>query len=308
MNSPPHYLMCAPTYLSNEHPNNKVMEDMARVYPAPDRALAQIQFHEVCSFVRRYASVHLLPPVDGLQDQVYVSNLGVTLRRGTQTIVLLSNFYSPPRRGEEQVGLRFFEDLHIPTEQAPRFFEGEADLKELVPNVYVGAHGMRTSLSALRWIARRFDVEIIECELTDPQFYHLDCLFFRIAQNAALVVTDVVSSATLRRIEKYLDVVSVPLRAGLGAATNCLQLNGYLICDDNRHLYRHEEHWMAQEEAKLAFLESVCSRYGLALKPFEMTEFAKSGAAMSCLFMAMPPSMASDTQVGSDQLSHQPAS
>ncbi len=302
-----HYLACPPTYLSNQQPNNKVMEDMAHLYPPPDRALAQAQFYEICSFVRHHAFIHLLPPVDGLQDQVYVSNLGVTLRRGMQTIVLLSRFCSSPRRGEEGVGLRFFDDLHIPTERAPKFFEGEADLKELAPNVYVGAHGIRTSLNALRWIARRFDIEIIECELTDPHFYHLDCLFLRIAADTALVVTDTVSSETLRRIEKYVNIVSVPLQAGLGAATNCLKLNSYLICDDNRRLYAREQHWMAQEEAKLSFLDSICSKHGLVLKPFEMTEFAKSGAAMSCLFMVMPSSASSSATLIPGALPREPA-
>jgi N-dimethylarginine dimethylaminohydrolase len=71
------YLMCAPHFLSNAVPNNPMMADLARHFPQVDRAAALAQFEAVRRFVCRYAHVQLLPPVDGLQDLTYVSNLGI---------------------------------------------------------------------------------------------------------------------------------------------------------------------------------------------------------------------------------------
>ena len=39
------------------------------------------------------------------------------------------------------------------------------------------------------------------------------------------------------------------------------------------------------EKAKIEHLEQICSRFGLTLRVFCMSEFYKSGALLSCLIM-----------------------
>jgi N-dimethylarginine dimethylaminohydrolase len=285
----PEFLLCAPHYLSNQQPNNPLMEELRRHFPLIDRATALAQFRSIYRFVCEYSLVHVLPSVDGLQDQVYVSNLGITMcDEGDRTIVL-ANFKSQPRRGEELIGRRYFHELGIRTELAPVYFEGEADLKAVDSTRYVGAYGMRTCREALRWIGRRFDVEVLECELTNPYLYHLDCVLFLLSETEALVATDEVDARTLRQLEKLVDVVHVPTKAALAGTTNCVKLAGHLLCDDNRRLFANLPELYECEQAKLQFLNKLCERRQLVLTPFEMTEFAKSGAAMSCLFMRLSP-------------------
>jgi N-dimethylarginine dimethylaminohydrolase len=283
----PEFLLCAPHYLSNRRPNNPLMEELSRHFPHIDRAEALAQFHCVYRFVCRFSRVHLLPSVDGLQDQVYVSNLGVTVHGASERTIVLANFRSQPRRGEELVGKRFFKELGIRTVHAPAYFEGEADLKAVNSTQYVGAHGMRTSIEALRWFARRFDVEVLECELTNPYLYHLDCVLFLVSKTEALVATDAVDVRTLRQLEALVEVIHVPTRAALAGATNCVVLGGHLLCDDNRRLFADLPELYACEVAKLEFLGQLCARRNWIFTPFAMTEFAKSGAAMSCLFMRL---------------------
>ena len=282
----PEYLMCAPHYLSNTVPNNPMMADLARHFPQVDRAAALAQFESVRHFVCRYAQVQLLPPVDGLQDLTYVSNLGICVQQETTRTIVLSNFRSEPRRGEEQVGGRFFRARGLHALMAPPYFEGEADLKRLGPACYVGAYGLRTSREMLRWFARRFDVEVIECELTNPYLYHLDCVLMPLGDEL-LVATEQVRPDTLRELEKRIGIVHVPTRAALAGATSCLQLAGQLLCDDNRALFAQLPELHAFEQEKLQFLEALCPTRKLTLVPFQMTEFIKSGASMSCLFMTL---------------------
>lgn len=280
------YLMCAPHFLSNAVPNNPMMADLARHFPRVDRPAALAQFEAVRHFVCRYAHVLLLPPVDGLQDLAYVSNLGICVQRETTRTIVLSNFRSEPRRGEEQVGRRFFRAQGLRTLMAPRYFEGEADLKRLGAACYVGAYGLRTSRAMLRWFARRFDVEVLECELTNPYLYHLDCVLMPLGDEM-LVATEQVRPDTLRELEKRIGIVHVPTRAALAGATSCLELAGHLLCDDNRALFAQLPELYAFEEEKLQFLQALCPGRKLTLVPFPMTEFIKSGASMSCLFMAL---------------------
>jgi N-dimethylarginine dimethylaminohydrolase len=283
----PEFLLCAPHYLSNREPNNRLMEDLTRYFPVIDRRKALAQFQSVHGFAREHARVRILPSVDGFQDQVYVSNLGITMCDEGERTVVLSNFKSPPRRGEELIGRKFFQELGIATELAPAYFEGEADLKAVNCTQYVGAHGMRTCVEALRWFARRFDVEVLECELSNPYLYHLDCVLFVLSESEALVATDELDRATLRRLERHVDIIHVPTRAALAGATNCVKLDGHLLCDDNRSLFANLAELRECEQEKLSFLERLCERRKLILTPFEMTEFVKSGAAMSCLFMKL---------------------
>ena len=83
--------------------------------------------------------------------------------------------------GEERTGTDFFKLMNFAVERPPEtfeaepvYFEGEADLKHIRGSLYIGAHGMRTSRSALIWAAERFEMEIVPFRITDPYLYHLD--------------------------------------------------------------------------------------------------------------------------------------
>ena len=57
----------------------------------------------------------------------------------------------------------------------PYLFEGEAELKYLRDNIYIGGYGIRSEKESYDWMASEFDMNIIPLELTDPYNYHLDC-------------------------------------------------------------------------------------------------------------------------------------
>ena len=288
----PVLLMNLPLSLSAQIPNNAYMEDLSpslrEIYL--DRAIAQ--FLSLYKHITQYALVYLLPSTPGFQDQPYVSNLGVVLPHCEEDTVILSRFRSAPRVGEDRIGADFFQLMNFTVERPPEafeaepvYFEGEADLKHIQGNLYIGAHGMRTSRNALRWAAERFEMEIIPFLITNPYLYHLDCCVLRIAEQAVLMCTSVADRICIEAVEQHCEIIDVSLQDTRAGITNCLLLPGEVLCNSNIMELDKEHPKYPIEKSKIDHLETICSRFGRTLRVFCMSEFYKSGALLSCLIM-----------------------
>src|SRR5262245_27939391 len=159
----PAFLLAFPFCYSTRTANNPWMQDLLPEKRAPDLRRAMVQFFELYRFLASEALVYLLPTPRAceLQDLVFTGNLGVVLdHRPAHDVVVLSNFKTEPRRGETEIGRSFFEsmgyEVHVPRTK----FEGDAELKHLHDNVYVGGHGIRSERASYDWMERQFDVEI----------------------------------------------------------------------------------------------------------------------------------------------------
>ena len=288
----PVLLMNLPLSLSAQIPNNASMEDRS---PSEreiclDRAIAQ--FIPLYKHVAQRAIVYLLPSTPGLQDQPYVSNLGAVLPHCEEDTVIISRFRTAPRVGEDRIGADFFRLMNFAVEQPPEtfegepvYFEGEADLKHINGNFYVGGHGLRTSRNALTWAAERFEMEIVPFRTTHQYLYHLDCCILRVAERAVLTCTSVGDRASIRTLERHCEIIDVSLEEARAGITNCLLLPGEVLCDSNIMELDRENPKYLIEKSKIERLETICSRFGLALRVFCMSEFYKSGALLSCLIM-----------------------
>lgn len=288
----PVLLMNLPLSLSTQIPNNVYMEELS---PSErevclDRAIAQ--FLPLYRHVAQRAVVYLLPSTPGLQDQTYVSNLGAVLPHCKEDTVVISRFRSSPRVGEERTGADFFKLMNFTVERPPEtfegepvFFEGEADLKHIRGNIYIGAHGMRTSRNALTWVAERFDMEIVPFRIVDRYLYHLDCCVLRITEEAVLLCAAVADQKSVRAIERQCEIIDVPLDEARAGITNSLMLPGEILCDSPIDELSKGCPSYSIEKAKLKRLENICSRFGRTLHVFCMSEFYKSGALLSCLIM-----------------------
>jgi N-dimethylarginine dimethylaminohydrolase len=284
--------MNLPLSLSAQVPNNAWMKDISPDERSIrlDRAIAQ--FQELYRHTTRKALVYILPSHFGLQDQTYVSNLGVVLPHCDNDTVVVSRFRTKPRVAEAGVGADFFKLMNFVVERPPKtvdeepvYFEGEADLKHIRGNIYIGGYGMRTSRNALTWAAERFEMNVIPFRITDPYLYHLDCCVFRLTDEAVLLCTSVADRACLREIEQHCEIIDVSLDEARSGITNNLLLAGEVLCDSNICELGSENPKYAIEKAKLNRLEEICSRLGRRLTVFCMSEFYKSGALLSCLVM-----------------------
>ena len=280
----PAFLMSLPLGLSTDQPNNAWMQEMGERDRQVDRARAVRQFRDLYAFLAARAAVYLLPSRAGLQDQTYVANLGVVLPHAADQVVV-SNFRSEPRRGEQGPGLEFFRQLGLSVEIAPPFFEGEADLKHLGGNVYVGAHGLRTSREALRWFEERFGMQVIPFEIESEYLYHLDCSVFPITRQEVMVCTELATPETLAAIERHAAIIDVREEDAESGVTNCVRIGEHVLCASNVEELSEDHEDYPYERSKIQILEEICAKRKLTPVFFNLSEFLKSGAMLSCMIM-----------------------
>lgn len=275
--------MCPPKYMSARIPNNKWMKDIPEKDREVNREVAMKQFFDIYTVLSSVSIVWLIPPKPRLQDQVYVSNAGVVLAHDPK-VAILSNFTAEGRAGEEDAAYALLNELGYECYFSPYKFEGEADFKWLHDNVYVGHYGIRTEEKFLDWISEEFNCKVIKVKGTDPYLYHLDCSIFPLSEDYCMVYEGIPKSS-IEAIKKEVEIIPVTKEEAYAGITNSVRI-GYEVFNGksvSETLVGTESYkW---EIAKQKKLEEVCSRFGLGLTYFDMGEFLKSGALLSCMVL-----------------------
>ena len=130
------YVMNFPFTLDTKEPNNIWMKELDEQGLKINRNKAYMQFLDLYNFIAGDAVVYLIPSKGNYQDQVYTANVGSFLPHIKEVDnIILSNFTSPPRKGEEFVAKEFFDMMGYKNTLCPHKWEGEADLKYLRDNI-----------------------------------------------------------------------------------------------------------------------------------------------------------------------------
>lgn len=269
-----------------DDPNNIWMAEL----PPEDRVVeydrAWAQWNELYQWIAANSgSVDLIPHKGQLQDLIYVANMGIYIEPAD--VIVISNFTSPPRRGEEKVGKAYFESdgytvLSLPPEM---HFEGEADLKFVRDNIFVGGYGIRSDIEAFEWMEKQFDLNIIKCHITDERNYHLDCQFSPITMDKALVCTESFEPEDLKEIEKVVEIINIPKDEAYCMACNIVRVGANILVSSSLTAMHASDDKYLTEVTKVERLNHICSQNGLGLVCFNLSEFDKSGAALSCMVM-----------------------
>jgi N-dimethylarginine dimethylaminohydrolase len=281
----PVFLMNVPLSLSAAIPNNIWMEEMTVEEREIDRPAALRQFFDLYAYLTDRAIVYLLPSEPGLQDQTYVSNLGIVPPHLADPTFVGARLRSRVRAAEASLGRRFFELMNFRVRSPAAFFEGEADLKHLRDDIYVGAHGIRTSIEALDWFEQEFGMRVIPFAMEDPYLYHLDCCLLPLTSDGVVLCTEVASASALRAIERHAEIIDVTLDDAYSGITNSVVLHDAVLCATNPEYLRKGHEYYEHEKAKIAALERICAARGFNPVLFDLSEFYKSGALLSCLIM-----------------------
>jgi N-dimethylarginine dimethylaminohydrolase len=284
----PAFLLNFPFSYRTEHPNNPWMTDLPSEKRRPDFRKAAVQFIQLYRTLSADALVYLLPTPRGadLQDLVYTANLGIVLDHipGKNTVVI-SNFASPPRRTETPVGVKFFRDMGYDVHVPPTKFEGEAELKHLHNNVYVGGYGTRSDQETYDWMERNFDMRIVRVRLTEPYLYHLDCQIFPITKENTLVCNELFTKKEISTLEKVTNVIPVSKDECFSGICNCVRLPYCVLNSSHIHELKAGTEDYTFEIQKNRKLEDIVANFALEVSYFNLSEFHKSGALLSCMVM-----------------------
>jgi N-dimethylarginine dimethylaminohydrolase len=280
------YVMNFPFTLSTSDPNNIWMQELTDEELSVNRPKAYKQFMDLYQFMAGGSLVYLLPSEGNFQDQVYVANLGIHLPHiKNDNQILLSNFTSDPRKGEELVGEKFFNQMGYKTAISPYKWEGEADLKYLYGNKYIGGYGIRSNIKTYEWMEENYNMDIIKVAMVDEYLYHLDCSIFPLNTDQTIICTELFDEEEIAEIEKHTEIIDISADDALGGLTNSVRYGNMVLCASNISEMKRTHEYYDAEKHKLATLEKICSDAGMEPVIFNLSEYMKSGAMLSCMVM-----------------------
>lgn len=284
----PAFLMSCPFSYSTDVANNAWMQEMNPADRKVDARKAFRQFAELYHFLSAEALLYLLPASGrcGLQDLVFTANLGVIpSHMEDRNTAILSNFSSEPRRGETQLGARFFELMGYNVFVAPHRFEGEAELKHLYDNVYIGGYGIRSDRAAYEWMERQFNMNIVTLEEVDEYLYHVDTTVFPLTVEKTLVCTEMYSPEEVAAIEEHTEIIDVAADHCYSGICNSLRLGNTILNGSHIHDLKAGTDEYAEELSKNRRMEDIATNHGFEVCFFNLSEYLKGGALLSCMVM-----------------------
>jgi len=176
----PTILMCPPDHYGIEYEINPWM---SRARPA-DRERSKEQWGLLHALlVSLGADIRLQEPVPGLPDLVFTANAGLVCG----DVVYLSRFRHAARQGETPYDKAWFERNEFRTVSLPEGFdfEGAGDALFCGETLFAGYH-MRSSATAMQWVASQIGCRVIPLQLVSGYYYHLDTCFCPLDTETAL--------------------------------------------------------------------------------------------------------------------------
>ncbi|MGD1053388.1 MAG: arginine deiminase family protein [Candidatus Dormibacteria bacterium] len=258
-------LMCPPTHFGVIYEINPWMHVSSPV----DSGRAALQWEALRdTYEELGVEVVLADPVPGLPDMVFTANAGVT--RGDR--VVLSRFRHPERQDEEPHWRLLFARRGMEVSDTGGVsFEGAGDALFLGDTLVCG-HGFRTDRAAIALVASSLGVDVVELELIDPRYYHLDTCFCPLDRRTVLFAPAAFSPASRERVRRLAArVIEVPDGIAAGFACNAMPVGDVVI-----------------SSTAIGGLAAPLRTAGYRVLGLPMGEFMKSGGGVRCLSLPVP--------------------
>lgn len=260
-------LMCRPEHFGIFYEINPWM-DISRPI-IPDKPLQQWN-HLYQTFEKLGVEISLVDPVADLPDLTFTANAALVYSNA----VYLSHFLPPERQREEPYYLDWFRQAGYQIlPQLEYYFEGAGDALFAGETLFVG-YGIRSEKKFYAELLAKYPSwlpgPLIECELVDPYFYHLDTCFCPLNSQQALWIPKAFSRRTQQVMQQHIELWPVPENEARQFACNAVVIGSNVVlpidCQQTQ-----------------AYLESE----GYSTHACDMSEFLKAGGACKCLTLTL---------------------
>ncbi len=175
-------LLCPPTKFDIEYEINPWMH----LENKADRTLVMESYSLLkATLMKLGASLYEINQAEGLPDMVYTANFGFV--SGNRFIA--ANYMFRERRGESKLAAEYFDrEFGFTPVFLPEtvYFEGQGDLLTDGERYFFG-WGKRSHREAKGYLEEHLGHELIDFELVDPFYYHLDTCFAPLSPDVVVI-------------------------------------------------------------------------------------------------------------------------
>lgn len=252
--------MCRPLYFQVNYQINPWMK--------PGSVNTENALNQWSKLVETYkklrVNVNILDQEKGLPDMVFAADQGISV--GNK--ILVSNFRHKERRGESAFYKKWYKKNNINTSELPKeiYFEGEGIAVKFENNLFVGT-GFRTDSQAVNYLKAILKENVIELNLVDERFYHLDICLFVLDNKYAFYYPPAFSKKSVKVIKSVVkNLIELKKDDLLSFAANSVSVGkNVIIQSGSKHF------------------AGMISKLGYTPIMLNVSEFIKAGGGIHCL-------------------------
>jgi N-dimethylarginine dimethylaminohydrolase len=255
-------LLCPPSYYDIEYEINPWMHVENKV----DHQKAKEEYTQLkAAFEKLGVETLEIEQPQGLPDMVYAANIGFPIDKK----FVKANFKYRERQGESPVAKEYFEKLGFSIKEIPDdiSFEGQGDLLSIGGKYFFG-FGKRSDHEAKVYLEKFLDAELIDFELIDPYYYHLDMCLAPLTSETVAINPESFTSEGLEKIYDHFENI-----IAIGKEDNQIMACNMVVVDKT-----------------IVIGQGISQRLKDALKEFDFTtieipmdEFRKGGGSIKCM-------------------------
>lgn len=265
-------LMCEPVHFGVFYEINSWMNDnVGKV----QQEKAKIQWNNLYHKILQHTKVSLIKnPPQNVPDLVFTANAAIVYKKS----VLLAHFACPERQLEEDVNKQFFVEKNYQVDSSciekNIYFEGAGDcLMHEKSQKVILAYGFRTSQQAFSYVNNFYQqinskIKIIQVELMNKNFYHLDTCFCPLKNGKILYYPEAFSKDSNMLLEKEFgdELIAVSQEDAYSFACNAVSFQNSIILNKASEKFKRQ-----MNRIKVDVIET------------SLTEFMLSGGSAKCL-------------------------
>ncbi len=254
-------LTCASDYFRIEYEINPWM----KISDNADKSEVLIQYRKLLdTFARAGVTFQGIEPNSKFPDMVYTANYGFI----TNKKFIKANFKYEQRRGEAALAEKHFKQLGYKIYALPEkiYFEGEGDLLALGDTYFVG-WGKRTMKEVVPYLKEMLNGTLIDLELVDPYYYHLDTCFAPLDDKTVVINPNSFTDKGIEKINNYFSNVIL----------TSAQDNKVLACN----MVVNKKNIVVGEGVSDTFKADLSS-FGYTVFETPMSQYIKGGGSVKC--------------------------